>query len=220
MAHNLASTTLAAAVRVHFGLSQAELGRYLGVSAGQVAHAEAGRRRLPALLTLRLTRLARLLPPPEGTGPPAFVPEVLPTGPPIFAPVVLVSEPLPVPGPLAVGPLRQRQRQCARHLVLLRRDWHALAALATRRDHRRWVLAVLAGGLVPHPADVAAAAPAEQAHQRRWLAELAAAVPAPAARRPEPRTALTLLLLRLAATEAEAAALARLLAGTQRTGAE
>ncbi|MBC7448839.1 MAG: helix-turn-helix transcriptional regulator, partial [Hymenobacteraceae bacterium] len=124
MAHALSSNTLAAAVRVHFGLSQAELGRYLGVTRGQVAHVEAGRRRLPALLTLRLTRLARLLPPPEGTGPPAFVPEVRSTGPPPLAPVVLVSEALLVSGPLAVEPLRQRQRQCARHLVLLRRDWH------------------------------------------------------------------------------------------------
>ncbi|MDB5270639.1 MAG: DNA-binding transcriptional regulator, XRE-family domain, partial [Hymenobacter sp.] len=64
------STSAEAAVRAHFGLSQQELARYLGVSAGFITHLEAGRKATPAAQALRLTRLARLLPPSEGHGPP------------------------------------------------------------------------------------------------------------------------------------------------------
>ena len=197
------STTPAAAVRGHFGLTQAELARSLGVSPGQVAHLEAGRRRLPALLNLRLVRLARLLPPPEGSGPPGF--GAAPT--PLPRPMALF-EALPVTGPLAAGPLIRRQRQCARRLALLRRDLYALTARATRHDQRRWAVGVLAsvGDLDPAPAD-----PRAEAHLRDWLTELAAAVPPPPALRPDTRTAQALLLVRIAAVEAEAATLGHLL---------
>ena len=71
---SLPSDTLEAAIRFHFGLTQAELGRYLGISAGQVAHLEAGRRQLTAATSQPLEWLAQLLPPPTGTVPaaPAF----------------------------------------------------------------------------------------------------------------------------------------------------
>ncbi len=210
MPRALYSTTLAAAVRTHFGLTQTELSRYLGVSRPQLAHAEAGQRRLPPLLNLRLVRLARLLPPPEGEGPPrpaplSWVPPVVPTE--------LLGPAPAVPGPLAAAPLRKRQRQCRRSLVVLRRDWHALVGRAGRYELRRWTGQVLAALLVPHPADFTAAYPAEQARVRGWLAELAAAEPPPPALRPDTRTALALLLVRVAALEAELLTLEALLAG-------
>ncbi|MBD2716793.1 hypothetical protein KBK19_17240 [Microvirga sp. STR05] len=40
----LPSSSLTAAVRTHFGLTQEELGRFVGVSGAVVAHVEAGRR--------------------------------------------------------------------------------------------------------------------------------------------------------------------------------
>jgi|GEM_PF-6324859 len=43
----LAFVSLTAAIRAHCGLSVRQLGRWLGVSAGFVAHIETGRRGLP-----------------------------------------------------------------------------------------------------------------------------------------------------------------------------
>jgi hypothetical protein len=106
--------------------------------------------------------------------------------------------------------LQKRQRQCSRRIVLLRRDLHVLTARARAHERRRWALAVLETA-PPHSADPAAA-PAEQEHWHRWLEQLAAALPAAPALRPDTATALALLLVRLAALEAEAATLARLLA--------
>ena len=62
------------AVRVHFGLSQQQLADWLGLGVGFVGTIEKGRRPLPAALTGRLLVLARLLPPPLGSGPPAPAP--------------------------------------------------------------------------------------------------------------------------------------------------
>ncbi len=197
-------------MRAHFGLTQDELAAGLGTTRGQVAHVEAGRRRLAPLLNLRLVRLARRLPPPDGVGPPAFrAAFALPA-----APVALFdSGSLPAWGPLAADPLRRRQRHCIQRLALLHRDWHALTDRATRHDQRRWTTQVLGALLAPDPADpLAATDPAEQAHLRQWLAALAAAVPPAPALRPDTRTALALLAVRIAALEAEAAALAVLLA--------
>ncbi|HEX8326554.1 MAG TPA: helix-turn-helix transcriptional regulator [Hymenobacter sp.] len=206
LTHSVSSNALAAGIRGHFGLTQAELGRYLNVSSGYVAHLEAGRRRATPLANLRLARLARLLPPPEGTGvaaPPAPA-YVTPAAQPLFGPE------LPLPGPLAAGPLQKRQRQCARRLALLRRDLYVLTDRAAAQERRRWALPVLEALLTPHPHDPAGATPEEQAHLRRWLAELAAKLPAAPARRPDAPTGLALLLVRMAALEAEAATLAGL----------
>ncbi|TGE18951.1 helix-turn-helix transcriptional regulator [Hymenobacter elongatus] len=207
MSRPVASNSLAAAIRTHFGLTQAELGRYLGVSEQQVGNIEAGRRRATPLVTLRLARLARLLPPPEGFGAAAPAAAYAPPA----VPVVLFGPEQTLPGPLAAAALLKRQRQCSRRSVLLRRDLHVLGQRATAQERRRWALAVLQTALASHPTDPAPS-PAEQEHLGHWLAELAAALPPAPALRPDTATALALLLLRLAAVEAEAATLARLLA--------
>lgn len=208
LSHSLPSTTLSAAIRAHFGLTQAELGQYLEVSSGHVAHLEAGRKLPTALLNLRLTRLARRLPPPEGSGPAA----------PVLSYALPAPQPLAglaLPGPLQPAYLQKRQRQCARRLALLRRDLHQLGQRHAAHERRRWALPRLAEALAPQPAtDPAGAAPAEQAHAQRWLAGLAAALPPAPARRPDTATALALLLVQAAALEAEAATLARLVEGS------
>ena len=65
-----ASTSLAAAVRAHFGLSQAELAAFVGTSRSHLAEVEAGRKALGPRPDQRLQVLARQLPPPDGQGPP------------------------------------------------------------------------------------------------------------------------------------------------------
>ncbi|WP_019947790.1 helix-turn-helix domain-containing protein [Hymenobacter aerophilus] len=61
------STTLAAAVRGHLALSQEQLAAYLGISRGQVAHEEAGRRPLRGEAARLLRELAAQLPPALGS---------------------------------------------------------------------------------------------------------------------------------------------------------
>lgn len=64
------SNSLSAAVRAHFGLSQAELAAFVGVSRAHLGLAEAGRKTLGPGPDQRLQVLARQLPPPDGHGPP------------------------------------------------------------------------------------------------------------------------------------------------------
>jgi len=185
------STTAEAAVRAHFGLSQQELASYLGVSAGLVAHLEAGRRRPAPATVARLTALALLLPPPEGHGPPAPpAPTATPTN-----PAALPEGPAT---PLAPGPLRQRQRACRLLAATLGARLHALQKGAATLARRRRGLAQLQAALLP-TADAATAG---------WLAGLAQAVAAPS---PAAATAQVLLAVRIEALTAEAAALGRLL---------
>ncbi|WP_046244828.1 helix-turn-helix domain-containing protein [Hymenobacter terrenus] len=208
LTHSIASTSLLLAVRTYFGLTQAELGRYFGMRGAYVAHLEAGRRRASPQTNLRLTRLAQLLPPPEGRGqaaPSARV-FVLPAAKPLFNPE------LAGPATLAAGALHQRQRQCARRLAYLRRNLYVLASRAADEERRRWALPLLETLLVPTPHDPAADAPAEQAHLRRWLDELTTSLPVAPALRPDTDTALALLLVRIAALEAEIQTLTELLA--------
>ncbi|WP_182888478.1 helix-turn-helix transcriptional regulator, partial [Hymenobacter rubripertinctus] len=138
MSRPVASNSLAASIRTHFGLTQAELGQYLGVSERQVGNIEAGRRRAAPLANLRLARLALALPPPDGYGLPAPLAPV--TG-------ALPATPLPlpvVPGLLAAAPLARRQRQLARRLALLLRDERRLCQQVAAQAHRRWAGPVLA----------------------------------------------------------------------------
>ncbi|PJJ60934.1 helix-turn-helix transcriptional regulator [Hymenobacter chitinivorans] len=205
LSNSIPSNSLAMAIRTHFGLTQAELGRYLGVNAQQIGNIEAGRRSATPLATLRLARLARLLPPPEGFG--SAAPKAAYSPPAV--PAALFGPEQALPGPLAAAALLKRQRQCARRIVLLRRDLHVLGGRSEAQERRRWALAVLPTALTFSATDLAP--PAEQEHLARWLAELAAALPPAPALRPDPATALALLLVRLAAAEAEAATLAQLL---------
>jgi len=74
-----ATLSLAAAVRAHFGLTQAELATFIGVSRANLAHVEAGRKQLGPGPDQRLHVLA----PPDGPGPaaPAFADEATPLDP-------------------------------------------------------------------------------------------------------------------------------------------
>jgi DNA-binding XRE family transcriptional regulator len=94
LSNSVPSTSLSMAIRVHFGLTQAELGRYLSVSEQQIGNIEAGRRIPTPQATLRLARLARLLPPPEGFG--SAAPQETYSPPPV--PVVLFGPGRACPG--------------------------------------------------------------------------------------------------------------------------
>ncbi|MDO7876881.1 helix-turn-helix transcriptional regulator [Hymenobacter sp. ASUV-10] len=201
------STTLAADVRAHFGLTQAELAAYLGVSPGQVAHLEAGRRQAAVYPNLRLTRLAQLLPPPEGTGAVAPASSVALR----VAPAVqLLLEPAGGPALLAVA-LRRRQRQCITQMTLLGHAIQGLQQRIGRHERRRWATAVLATLLAPEPGTPFLVSPAEQLHIQKWLATLEAVRLKEAGLYPGWATTLTLQLVRRAALEAEATTLAGVL---------
>ena len=179
------STSTAATVRAYLGLSQAALGQYLGLTRGQVAHVEAGRRGLNRPATHLLNQLADLLPPPLGEGPPE--PD-------------LATLPAELPDP---HPLRRRQRRCVWQAANLRLD---LEKRVTRAHQaRRWqqLLPGLLAALPARPAD---------APSRRWLT--ARATNAQAELDPASTAARVLLQLRIRYLEAEAAELARLLAAT------
>ena len=201
MSRPLPSTTLERAVRTHFGLTQDELGRYLSVSGRQINNLEAGRRRSTAATSRLLDDLARLLPPPEGTGPAAPAFEKL--GPPAEAPV----PELPDLGALPAAPLRKRHKQVLAQAARLRWSLHHDGKGATLQQRRQWGMGVLQAGLLAAPAD-----PAAQAHRLRWLATLAADVAATA---PDAAVAAgrALAVVRLLALDLEATALTQLLAG-------
>ncbi|WP_400193044.1 helix-turn-helix domain-containing protein [Hymenobacter sp. B81] len=197
----LPSNTLEAAIRAHFGLAQAELARYLGVSASLVAKVEAGRRRPSRPVEQRLTRLGDLLPPPTGQGPvaPRFAAAPLPPPPVVELPDFGAALPL--------APLRWRQAQVLAQASRLRWQLHQAGKGAALQQRREWGLAQLQAALGP----AALPDPAEQAHVGRWLAVLAADVQA-AAPTPAARAAQALAVLRLLTLDAEAAALAPLVA--------
>lgn len=202
--------SLEAAIRAHFGLTQAELARYLGVSERHVGHLEAGRRAPSPTLSRRLHWLADLLPPPEGTGPalpapgsPLATAAALPL--PVALPATLRAA-LPDFGPLPARSLRARQRQAAAQAAALRRGLHQAAKAADHHARRAAALAVFRAAVSP-----AAPTPADAARFAHWLGSLAADVAA-AAPTPAAGAGHALATLRLLALEAEAAALA-LLAG-------
>ncbi len=177
------SATLSAAVRQYFGLQQDELAQLLGVTRGQLAHIEAGRRTLSAPLYDRLLPLARCLPPDPAPGAARPAPA-----------------PPPVPPPLPLterAGLEARLDYCQYHAGRWRRALRPFEGRA--RAVARWQ-AALPALLAAHP-DPVADAPA-----RQWL--LARAAPLSAAAVAEWHR----LRLRAEALEAEAAALAACLA--------
>ncbi|MBO0356833.1 helix-turn-helix domain-containing protein [Hymenobacter sp. BT186] len=143
LTHSNPSDTLEAAVREHFGLSQDELARYLGVTRGLVAHLEAGRRLPTAAGSRRLGYLA-LLPPPTGAGPvaPRFVVPEVP------APVALPELP-EMDGKLAVAPPRRRLLQVRAQAARLRLELHKAGKGAVVGQRRAWGLAQLQAALSP-----------------------------------------------------------------------
>lgn len=121
------SPTLAAAVRTHFKLTQAELARFVGVSRAHLAYVKAGRKDLAETPCHRLWVLARSLPPPAGQGPPA--------------PLADTPE---VPSSLAPGPVQARLQRArfylltARYELAQRGSWHA----GTPATAGKWVCCV------------------------------------------------------------------------------
>ena len=199
MPRPLPSNSLAAAVRAHFGLTQAELGRYLGVRREQVGYVEAGQRGSSPAAERRLLPLGLLLPERPDAGPPPL----LAAGPPA---------PPAAPGPDAdAAALRKRLRRCRHQTAKLRYELENQAARAQAHARRLRGLAQLQAELLAPAATGAAPGPdAERA--RRWLAELAANPP-PLPPPPEP-TAQALLAARLRGLAAEVAALEELLAAS------
>ena len=197
----LPSNSAEAALRAHFGLTQAELGRFLGVTAAQVGHVEAGRNAWSATAAGKLRLLEWLLPPADGgvgPEPPGWEAADLPE----------------LPGSLDSRALRRRLRDVRFQAVKIRYDLEQRHKRARAEARRRWGVAVLrnllapAAGQVPPPAVVSS--PAFNAEAvGRWLAMLEAdAAAAPTALTP---TQQALLALRLRLLEEEAAALEALL---------
>jgi transcriptional regulator with XRE-family HTH domain len=136
-----APLSLAAAVRAHFGLTQAELAGFIGVSRANLAHVEAGRKALGPGPDQRLQVLARQLPPPDGLGPPA----------PAFAEAAATASAASGAGPAdpdALAPLRRRLARCR---WLRTRLAHELAERQqpgqARHLRRLWAVRVLGPAL-------------------------------------------------------------------------
>jgi transcriptional regulator with XRE-family HTH domain len=223
----VASPTLAAAVRQHFGLTQAELAAFVGVSQQALAAVEAGRKQLGPGPDRRLQVLARQLPPPDGLGPPApaFEGSAAPAATETPAPAA------PTAAEAALAPLRARLARCQWLRTQLRFQ------LAQRRQpgqarhqRRRWAVGVLGPALaqpLPAPDWQAPGGPAQPlppyplatpdaARDSHWLQGLALRLAATA--EPLPPAAAALARARLAGLEAEikelTAAMAELSAAT------
>ncbi|GAB3859004.1 hypothetical protein GCM10028822_34880 [Hymenobacter terrigena] len=197
MARKLPSNSLSAAVRAHFGLTQPELGRYLGVRREQVAFVEAGQRTFSAVAERRLRPLGLLLPESRAGGPPASV----------------AAEPVAPADAPDVAALRKRLRRCRHQAAQLRYELENQAARVQSHANRQRGLAQLQAGLLPSLAN--GAAPTADAERARcWLVQLAADTP-PA---PPNATARALLTARLQGLVAEAEALEDLLAATAAIG--
>ncbi|RTQ48828.1 hypothetical protein EJV47_14605 [Hymenobacter gummosus] len=195
------SASLAAAVRQHFALSQAELAQFVGVSRQMIAAVEASRKILGAAAEHRLWVLARQLPPPDGQGPaaPDFAREAAPEAPPVL-------------DPADTAPLQRRRKRLRFYLAKLRFELAQRGSGQQGHARRRWVLAVLRPLLAAPDAPPAPGArltwpgaTPDAARDLHWLDGLGlrtAAAPVPLA--PAERL---LLLARLRGLEAELAAL-------------
>ena len=186
---SIPSNTLVAAVRHFFGISQADMAGFLGISQGQLANIEAGRRGLSAAALLRLNPLAALLP--EAP---------LPTEP--------LTEPLPLPVAPTAAPLEARRDYCVWKARNLRYELRSL--LPRVEVARRWQTALPALLAALPPAAPEPALPGDWSHLTypRELAQLWAT-----AFGPDDAARYHLLRLQAEALETEAAALAALLEG-------
>ena len=226
------SRSLAAAVRAHFGLTQAELAAFLGVSRALVARAEAGTKTLGSGPDQRLQVLARQLPPPDGHGPP----------PPAFGPddeavndaaaTTAASETNGAEAPTAalalpgMTPLRQRLARCQWLRTRLAYELAARQQPGQARHQRRlWAVQVLGPALaapLPRPDWLAPGGPAlplppyplatpDAARDIHWLSGLALRLAATTP--PLPPAARALAQARLAGLDAEMQALTAALGG-------
>ena len=186
------SDTLLARVRRHYGLSQTELAALLGLSGAQLSRLEAGQQALSREVR---ERLAPFLPALEAAT--------------LAAPAAPEAG-VPPPGPFDAGPLERRRAACLHEAHNLR--WRLRALPEQAAVAARWALALpeLLAALPPPPPEGTAPATREAVRLRyvhAWLATVPLALP------PEVLAEWHLAHQRAAALEAEAAALAALLAG-------
>ena len=162
------SPSLAASVRMHFALTQAELGRWLGVSAEQVKAVELGRRQFSAVPNARLGRLhsvlalAAMAPPVAAPAGPAELPPAPPTPAQVAADTRLATV------------LSRRARRCrhlAAQLAFQLETWNLQEAALLRR---REGLAALRTGLAAPPAYLDPLALPDPDAEAAWLARLEA----------------------------------------------
>ncbi len=207
------SRSLAAAVRTHFGLTQAELAAFIGVSRPHLALAEAGTSALGPGPDQRLQVLARQLPPPDGLGPPApaFDPNPNPNPNPNPDP-----DPDPDPDPADLTPLRRRLARCRWLRTRLAFGQQQQRAPSQARHQRRaWAARVLAPALAaplplpdwhaPGPLPPYPLATPDAPRDTHWVQGLALRLAATAA--PLPPASAALARARLAGLDAEIAAL-------------
>ena len=183
--------SLVAAVRRHFGISQADMAGFLNISQGQLANIEAGRRGLSTAALLRLNPLA------------ALVPEALPDEP---LPAEALPETLPLPVAPTVAPLEARRDYCVWKARNLRYELRGL--LPRVAVARRWQTALprLLAALPPAAPDPAPPGDWSRFTYPRELAQYWAT-----AFTPDDAARHHLLRLQAEALETEAAALAVLL---------
>lgn len=178
------SATLLATIRNYLGLSQVQLAAYLGISRGQVAHVEAGRRLLHGKAKLRLHQLMQLLP----------LVDVALNPDPIRAPQISPD----------TGMLRRRLAWCSRQAAAIHGELEQLQVQVIQA-HRWQQLRAAWLSSNPSGAD-------EEAHtiyQQQLLTDWTAA--AEEALRPKAAAKQTLLSLRIRSLEAEARALREIL---------
>ncbi len=199
-ARHVPAHPLLVAARQHYGLTQAEVARYLGLTTEQVRSAELGRRRLSPAAARRLAPLLDHLPPPLSVGRPL---PALPVGP--VAPLSAAQ----------AAQLRARLRR-VRHVAQELADTLARTdRLAAAHHQQRRGLAALRAVLLPDPArDGPSPLPpdpsVDPAQAADWLTWLETAP----ARRPPPAAPLAAHhALRQRVLHEEAAGLAALLGG-------
>ena len=187
--------SLPARIRRYFGISQEELASYLGLTGAQVSRLEAGKQDTSAAIWQQLDRLATPLPAAEPL--------------PLTAAVLLTLATAP-----ERAPLEARLDYCQHHARRLRRALRPLEAQATYAARWRDALPVLRAGLPPDPGGEeppVATGPGRWAsflvwYRWRWLALR------PTTLSPDEAARYHLLRLQAEALEAEAEALAALLA--------
>ena len=190
--------SIAAAVRAHFSLEQQELAQWLGLSTAAVGHLETGRRALSPAAAEALAPLVAHLPPP-GAAP---------------APALRLASAVPslALSPPEAAPLAARLDYCQHHARRLRRALRPLEAQAAVAARWAAALPALVAALPPDPGpahepNAATDWPGWLAwYRHRWLARRPLALPPPLSAR------YHLLRLQAEALEAEAQALAGLLA--------
>jgi DNA-binding transcriptional regulator YiaG len=194
------SDSVVAAVREHFGLSQQEIAAWLGIVQAQASHLETGRRALSPEAAAALAPLVAQLPAP-GAAPAAGALRLASAA----APRLALAPP-------EAAPLVARLDYCQHHARRLRRALRPLEAQAAVAARWAAALPALRAALPPDPGPWAEPDPTTvwpawlDWYRHRWLSRR------PLALAPARSARYHLLRLQAEALEAEAVALAALLA--------